>query len=153
MSAVTAIVPTYNRAELLGECLSSLLSQTLPPETILVVNDGSTDRTPEILDRFDAHISVIEQENSGKSVALNRALAECSADYVWICDDDDVADPAGLEALKSGLDVHPQAPFAYGRFQRFRDVDGKHSFEEPGFFGREEEERFFIQALEETFAS
>ena len=152
MSTVTAIVPTYNRAEYLGECLSSLLSQTLPPETILVVNDGSTDRTPEILDRFDAHISVIEQENSGKSVALNRALAECSADYVWICDDDDVADPAGLEALKSGLDVHPQAPFAYGRFQRFRDVEGKRSFEEPGFFGREEEESFFIQALEETFA-
>ena len=48
--------------------------------------------------------------------------------------------------------MHPQAPFAYGRFQRFRDVEGKRSFEEPGFFGREEEESFFIQALEETFA-
>jgi glycosyltransferase involved in cell wall biosynthesis len=152
MSAVTAIVPTYNRVEYLTECLSSLLSQTRPLDRIIVVNDGSTDGTAEVLKTFGGQISIIEQENSGKAVALNRALAECRDDYIWICDDDDVADPNGLEALHSSLDVNRQAPFAYGLFKRFRDVGGERRYEEPGFLGRKEEESFLIQSLEETFA-
>lgn len=152
MSTVTAIVPTYNRAEYVTECLSSLLSQTRPPDHIIVVNDGSTDGTEEALRAFDGRVCVIAQENSGKSVALNRALAACGDDHVWICDDDDVADPNGLAALQSGLDANPQAPFAYGRFKRFSDEGGERRYEEPGFLGRPEEESFLIQALEETFA-
>jgi GT2 family glycosyltransferase len=151
MSTVTAIVPTFNRVKYLPQCLESLLSQSRLPDKIIVVNDGSTDGTRSIL-RGLSGISVIEQNNSGKSAALNRALSECSSDYIWICDDDDIADPNGLQAMVEQLEAHPEAPFAYGLFKRFRDEDGVRRFEEPSFLGRKEEDSFLIQALEETFA-
>ena len=151
MSTVTAIVPTFNRIKYLPQCLKSLLSQTRIPDKIIVVNDGSTDSTREFIRGFNG-ISVIEQRNSGKSAALNRALSECSSDYIWICDDDDIADENGLQAMVEQLDAHPGAPFAYGLFKRFRDEDGVRRYEQPSFLGRKEEDSFLIQALEETFA-
>jgi glycosyltransferase involved in cell wall biosynthesis len=124
MGTVSAIVPTFNRAHLVAECLESLLRQTRPLAEIIVVNDGSTDKTVEILQGYAGRVQVMNQNNAGKAAALNRALAESRGDYIWICDDDDVAEPDACANLAGALDNCVESGFAYGRFQGFRTAGG-----------------------------
>jgi hypothetical protein len=116
---VTAIVPTYNRAEYLGDCLTSLLAQTRPPRQLIVVDDGSTDGTPELIRSFGATLEHHRQDNAGKATALNRGLAEARGDAVWIFDDDDVAVPEALELLSDALGSDDGAGFAFGGHESF----------------------------------
>ncbi|GGL71772.1 glycosyltransferase family 2 protein [Wenxinia marina] len=153
MAHVTAIVPTYNRAALMVDCIDSLLEQSRPPDRVLVVDDGSTDDTVERLRSYASRIHFVTQKNSGKSAALNHGLSVVGqTDYIWICDDDDIADRLGLERLLDCAMGHPQAPFVYGTYKRFRDTPSGRVFEDAPFEGREGEDSFLIQSLEETFA-
>jgi hypothetical protein len=120
---VTAIVPTYNRAELLAECLGSLLAQTRPPRQLIVVDDGSTDGTPDVISSFGSALEHRRQDNAGKAAALNRALPEVRGDAVWIFDDDDVAVPEALELLSDRLHAAPRAGFAFGTHDNFSAPD------------------------------
>src|SRR6185437_4610016 len=97
--SVTAIVPTYNRAGYLGEALSSILGQTFPPTQIIVVDDGSPDATPDVVARCGPPIEYIAKPNGGKSSALNLGLQHATEEFVWICDDDDIAEPGALAKL------------------------------------------------------
>lgn len=130
MSSVCAIIPTYNRAGFLLECLESIFGQSRPPDQVIVVNDGSTDDTVNLLKGFGDRITVINKENGGKPSALNVALAQCHADYVWICDDDDLALPDGLERLVQALDADPEAGMAYGNYRFLYDVNGRKVYRE-----------------------
>lgn len=97
-ATVSVLIPTYNRARYLGECIRSMLSQTVAPAEIIVVDDGSTDGTMDVVRGFeDPRIRYIRQENAGKCAALNRALPLASGDYIWLFDDDDVALPDSIE--------------------------------------------------------
>lgn len=125
---VTAIVPTYNRARYIGECLDALVGQTAPPRQILVVDDGSTDGTAAIVGRYGERITYLRQENSGKAAALNRALAHAQGAAIWIFDDDDVAEPEALALLCAALDGAPAAGFAFGRHDNFADEGGTRRF-------------------------
>jgi Glycosyl transferase family 2 len=120
---VTAIVPTYNRAEYLGACLESLLAQTTPPQQLIVVDDGSTDGTPEVIRSFGDALEPLRQDNAGKAAALNLALSEARGDAVWIFDDDDVAVPEALELLAAGLRGGTEAGFAFGAHDSFSAPD------------------------------
>ena len=73
-SDVTIVVPTFNRARMLAECLDSLQRQTQPALEIIVVDDGSTDDTAAVVKGRSGSIRYIHQANAGKSAALNRAL-------------------------------------------------------------------------------
>ena len=115
-------MPTFNRAALLKECLESLLAQSRVPDQIIVVNDGSSDDTEAVARAFGPPVEVHTVENRGKSAALNHGLALCHADYVWICDDDDLAAPDACASLSTALDAAPDARFAYGHYDRFRDT-------------------------------
>ena len=110
---VTAIVTTYNRAHFLGEALDSVLGQTLPPAQIIVVNDGSTDGTADVLRGYGDRIEVIDQENVGKPRALNRAMSRVRGASVWIFDDDDIALPENLERHVAVLEDRPAVDFVY----------------------------------------
>ena len=68
---VSVIVPTYNRANLIHYAIDSILAQTVPVLEIIVVNDGSTDDTAEVLNRYGNEIRYLEQSNRGKSAALD----------------------------------------------------------------------------------
>ena len=91
---VSIIVPTFNRARYLPECLDSLLAQTFPATEIIDVNDSSTDDTARVIRPYLDRITYVEKENGGKSTALNLVLPGIQSDYLWIFDDDDVALPA-----------------------------------------------------------
>lgn len=121
---VTAIVPTYNRAGYLSSSLPSLLAQTRPAREVIVVDDGSTDETPEVVARFAPRVRYLRQDNGGKSTALNHAIRHAAGAAIWIFDDDDVALPHALELLASGLEKAPEAGFAVGDFVRFAARDG-----------------------------
>ncbi|HXH51323.1 MAG TPA: glycosyltransferase family A protein [Terriglobia bacterium] len=115
-SAVTILVPTYNRAHFLAECLDSVLGQTIPPAQVIVINDGSRDNTREVLAPYMDRIEYIEKENGGKSAALNVGLNLVKGDYVWIVDDDDVAFPDAVERLVAPLERNRGIGFSYSGY-------------------------------------
>ena len=120
---VTAIVPTYNREEYLGECLASLLEQTRPPAQLIVVDDGSTDGTQDVIRSFGSGVEHHRQDNAGKAAALNRVLSEARGEAIWIFDDDDVAVPDALERLTDALTAQRDVGFAFGAHDNFSAPD------------------------------
>jgi glycosyltransferase involved in cell wall biosynthesis len=110
---VSVLIPTYNRAQFLPECLDSVLSQTVPPAQVIVINDGSTDNTREVLEPYMGRIEYLEKENGGRSTALNLGLSRVRGDYVWTMDDDDVALPDALETHLKVLESDSTIGFTY----------------------------------------
>ena len=97
---VSIIVPAYNVEQYISKCLKSLISQTLKEIEIIVVNDGSTDGTEQIIRTFtDDRIILINQENYGPSVARNVALEVAKGDYIGFVDSDDWVDEDYFENL------------------------------------------------------
>ena len=95
MVKVSVIVPAYNVEKYLAECLDSLINQTLEDIEIIVINDGSTDCTLQILEEYaakDRRIKIINQENAGQSVARNRGIDAAVGEYVAFVDADDWVD-------------------------------------------------------------
>ena len=89
---ISVIIPVYNVAKYLEECLNSILSQTLKEIEVLCIDDGSTDNSLEILQTFknnDNRISVISQENQGVSIARNAGLLQATGTYIYFMDSDD----------------------------------------------------------------
>ncbi len=90
---VSVIVPVYNTEKYLEKCLDSLVNQTLDELEIVVINDGSKDSSPVIIqkyiDKYPQKIVYRSQENSGQAVARNKALTLCSGEYVGFLDSDD----------------------------------------------------------------
>jgi glycosyltransferase involved in cell wall biosynthesis len=115
----TAIVPTYNRAHYLGDTLDSILAQTIAPAQIIVVDDGSSDATRSIIERYGSSISYIYKDNGGKAEALNTAMRFAGGEYIWIMDDDDLAEPDALEQLWKCLRANPRAGFVFGEHSHF----------------------------------
>lgn len=100
----TVAITTYNREKYLGECIESVLSQPVADIEIVIVDDGSDDRTADLVHQFrDPRIRYFYQENSGVSVARNRALGEALAPFLIVQDDDDIMLPWRIEAHFSAL--------------------------------------------------
>jgi glycosyltransferase involved in cell wall biosynthesis len=121
---VTAMVRVYNGEEHVGESLAAILSQTRPPDEVLVIDDGSTDGTPDALKRFGGDIRVVRQANSGYAGAFNRGFGEARGDYVANCDADDIWEPDKLERQTRALLDHPEIDFAFTGARFFGLHDG-----------------------------
>ena len=113
---VSVIVAAFNQENYIGRCLRSLLSQTLPTARyeIVVVDDGSNDRTPYALrlftDRFDSPIRVITNEqNLGLPASINLGIRSAKAPYIVRVDSDDFVNQNFLNFLSFYLDVNPEA--------------------------------------------
>lgn len=85
----SVVVPAYNAARFLAECLESVLSQSTPPAEVVCVDDGSVDDTSEVASRYPA-VKLIRQENRGCSAARNAALRVVTSPVVAFCDADDL---------------------------------------------------------------
>jgi len=94
---ISVIIPAYNYGRFLGQAIESVLAQTFPAQEIIVVDDGSTDETPDVLANYRDRIRVIRQENQGVSVASNRGAELASGDLLGFLDADDVWLPQKLE--------------------------------------------------------
>ena len=117
LSLVSVVVPTYNRAQLLPRALQSALSQTHASLEIIVVDDGSTDSTREVVSRIaavDARVRYVYQANQGLAGARNTGIATAQGDYVTFLDSDDefCADHVALRA--EHLDEHPATMMVHG---------------------------------------
>ncbi|MEH6409393.1 MAG: glycosyltransferase family 2 protein [Hyphomonas sp.] len=152
-SAVTVVVPTFNRGGFLVECLASILAQTRPADEIIVVVDGSTDNTLELLTPYEDRVRVLSKENEGKAAALNFGMVHASHGLIWIFDDDDLAEPDALETLVGLLELDPRADFAYGRHDRFSiDSSGAMQRLGTGYWQHCEPDEFLATTLDDMFA-
>ena len=88
---ISIIIPAYNAGDTIERCVKSALSQTYPSIEVIVVNDGSTDSTAEILKRFE-NITITSQKNKGVSAARNAGLKIASGEYLTFVDSDDYLD-------------------------------------------------------------
>ncbi len=117
MSRISVIIPTYQHAQTIGACLESLFAQTVPPAEIIVVNDGSTDGTEEVLQPYLNRITLINQENRRAAVARNRGFQASTGDFVIFCDADVRMRPDMLQKMCEALETHPGAGYAYSAFR------------------------------------
>ena len=107
---VSVVMATYNCTEYISEAIDSVLSQTMKDFEIIIVDDGSTDNTPEILDKYlnnYKNIKYFYQENRGLAIARNHAIKESCGKYVAFLDADDMWFPNRLEVGVNILDNNP----------------------------------------------
>ena len=102
---VSVIIPVYNAEKYIGQCVDSVLAQTLQEIEVILVNDGSADGTLEIMKKYqkqDSRVRVIDQENQGPAVARNVGLHQSVGEYLAFLDADDFFAPQMLEELYEG---------------------------------------------------
>jgi glycosyltransferase involved in cell wall biosynthesis len=113
--SVSVVIPTYNLAPLLGGAVESVRAQSWPELEIIVVDDGSTDETAELLERLAraGGLRWFRQENAGAAEARNRGIREARGDWVAFLDADDFWLPGKLAAQFEALEAKPSAAFSY----------------------------------------
>jgi len=105
--SVAVIIPTYNRCNVIGRAIESVLRQSFPAEEICVVDDGSCDGTRDFISSTFPEVKYVHQENAGVSSARNRGLIETSAEWVAFLDSDDVWLDEKLEVQRAAFEVAP----------------------------------------------
>lgn len=105
---ISVVIPTFNRGHIVARAIKSVLQQTFKPLEIIVVDDGSTDNTTEVLKSYDAKIKIIHQENRGVSAARNAGIAMASAEWIALLDSDDEWLPDKLSNHKIFLEKHKE---------------------------------------------
>lgn len=113
MKLISVITPVYNSKEFLNKCIESIINQTYKSFELILIDDGSTDGSSELCDKWalkDNRIRVIHQDNQGQAVARNRALDICKGDYIAFVDSDDYIHPEMFSVLlrnirESGADL------------------------------------------------
>lgn len=122
-ASITLVIPAYNRGSLIAETLDSALNQTEPFLEIIVVDDGSTDNTAQVLDLYGDRIRRIHVANNGVQRARNLGAAAALGDYVALCDSDDLLAPEYVATMRSWLVANPACDSIYSNFVTF-DEDG-----------------------------
>jgi GT2 family glycosyltransferase len=101
---VSILIPAYNAEKWIAESLQSAIAQTWPRKEIIVVDDGSTDRTAEVAQRFASkEVKVVSTANRGLSAAVNRAFSLCQGNYIQELDSDDLLSPDKIERQLAAL--------------------------------------------------
>jgi glycosyltransferase involved in cell wall biosynthesis len=116
--AVSVVIATYNRAHLIAETLESVLGQTFREFEVIVVDDGSTDNTREVVAPFGSRVQYIYQTNRGPSAARNLGVRQARAAWISIQDSDDLSAPDHLKVLHAYAEAHPNVGmiFANGAY-------------------------------------
>lgn len=115
------LMAVHNRAALVGAALDSALSQRDADLEIIVVDDGSTDDTPAVLQSYAERVTVLRQDNAGAGAARNRALAAASGEYCCFLDSDDLWFPWTLATYRAAIAAHAQPAFLSSVEQTFTE--------------------------------
>lgn len=113
MPLVSVVIPTYNSAQYVTAAVNSVRAQTVRDVEILVVDDGSTDDTREVMKQYGALVRYFSQENGGVAVARNHGIAESSGRYIAFLDADDTWSPHKLEQQLAVLEANPRYRLCY----------------------------------------
>jgi glycosyltransferase involved in cell wall biosynthesis len=131
MPKVSIIIPLYNQSTYIGESIQSALDQTFRDFEVIVVDDGSTDGSSEVIKGFGDHIRCIRQENKGLAGARNTGILAARGEFIALLDADDEWLPTYLERMVALANQEPEASSYYCQAQAI-DVDGN---ELPQIFG------------------
>lgn len=122
---VTVAVPSYNQGRYLEQCLESIFAQEVEVE-VFVCDGGSTDETMAVLERWKPRLAGWRSHaDNGQAEAINEGVARGKAPYVCWLNSDDYFEAGALRLLIAELDVHPEAPMAYGRAWNFIERTGQ----------------------------
>jgi hypothetical protein len=110
---ISVIIPAHNSAAVIDRAIVSALGQTMPPEEIVVVDDGSTDGTRARVSRYGDRVKYLWQANAGPSAARNRAVGAARGEWVAFLDADDAWQPDKLQRQWQALEAAPGAALAY----------------------------------------
>ena len=118
---ISIIIPVFNQAEKIGECLDSILNQTYRKWEVIVVNDGSTDNIDEVVNRYQKKFATdsfhyYSKMNEGSNPTRNYGREKASGDFLLFCDADLVLQPEMLEKMVTALQLHPESSFVYCSF-------------------------------------
>ena len=119
---ISVVIPTYNRADLLREAVDSVLAQQWSELEVVVVDDGSTDRTPELLAGYGDHVRVIRQENAGESNARNAGILAAKHEVIALLDSDNRWHAGKLRRQMELFSADPAPDFTFTAYTRFGDV-------------------------------
>lgn len=135
---ISALVTTYNRGDILADCVHAITEQTLKPIEIIIIDDGSTDDTDCVVNRLrdaiEIPINYVKQSNSGVSAARNAGFTLAKGDYVACCDDDDLWSPNHLEWVDEAIGLFPTAKVYSGFIGRGFDSDNVVKSDDPNLF-------------------
>jgi glycosyltransferase involved in cell wall biosynthesis len=114
---VSVVIPTYNHARFVTQAVDSVLAQTYPNVEVVVVDDGSTDETRDLLSRYEGQINYIYQENRGLSAARNTGILAARGDYLLFLDADDLVPANKLELQVPHLEARLDYGLVYSGWQ------------------------------------
>lgn len=128
MATVDIIIPAYNAAHFLPKALDSVIAQTFSDWRILLIDDGSQDRTAEVVapyrERLGDRLLYVHKQNGGLAAARNTAIQHATAEFLALLDADDIWLPNRLEAAVRRFQGHPEIGIVYGFVTRI-DQDGR----------------------------
>src|SRR5215207_1519597 len=116
---ISVVVPAYNEERHIAEALDSVLAQTRSPLEVIVVDDGSTDGTLAVVDRYRERVRVVQQENRGCPGAFDTGFREAKGEFVALCPADDVWESEKLEWQQDALRQQPELDVVFGAARRF----------------------------------
>ena len=143
MGKVSIIVPAYNAEKTIGRCVESVLNQTYTDLELIVMDDGSRDSTPAILDEYaakDSRLRVVHKTNSGVSDTRNQGMDLATGDYLQFLDADDWAAPDATRLFVRAMEDNPTCDMVIADFYRVIDdkMDQKGNIEVERLYTREE---------------
>ena len=119
---VSVVIPVYNSEKFLEECLDSILTQTYQNIEIIAVDDGSTDSSPDILERYSDKINIISQKNQGLASALNLGISQMKGSWFKWFSPDDVMYSNTIETLIDEAKNHPDNTIIYSNWNIIDDT-------------------------------
>ena len=144
---IAVVIPTHNRARILGRAIESVLAQTRPPDEILIVDDGSTDETPEFVAGYGPALTLVRKDQGGVSSARNLGVERSRAEFIAFLDSDDFWDEGHLAAIEQAIRATDGAAGLYFSDLRLSpdrggasiwdkssfSIDGRHELKADGF--------------------
>lgn len=145
---VSVIIPVYNQKKYLVETINSVLDQTNPDFELILINDGSSDNSSEIIDNYaakDSRVIAVHTKNQGKPKAINEAASLTKGDILAFMDHDDLMNPDRLEKQLAYLSAHPEVSAVSSNCEYVNDKGTVMGIQRFGQLGSSEESRESIR--------
>jgi glycosyltransferase involved in cell wall biosynthesis len=119
MMKISVVIPCYNAAAYVGEAVRSVLTQTLPPHEVIVIDDGSTDASATVLAEFGSSVTLMRQANQGVAAAVNHGVSRARGEAIAFLDADDLWMPDKLERQVAVLTPEPSLDAVFTHLTQF----------------------------------